>query len=207
MNRCVIITAGPMGPYEPLKELFAPDDFIICADGGLIHAEKLGLNADVLVGDLDSLGEPPQNIELYRFKKEKDETDTILAIDCALEKGFRNFLILGGLRGRLDHTVANFSALYYLYRHGGEGILTDADNEVRLLLPGELHLKRREGCYVSVFPFEGVSEGVTEKGLHYTLDNATLDCGFPLGVSNQFSADEAVISVKKGTLLIILSKE
>jgi thiamine pyrophosphokinase len=208
MNRCVIITAGPMGDYEPLKPLLRPDDTIICADGGLIHAKTLGVTPSVAIGDFDSAPAPAQgDIDVLRFKCEKDETDTILAIDYALGQGYRDFLILGGLRGRLDHTVANFSALMHLYTHGGTGLITDAANEVRLLLGGEMRLPRREGFYVSVFPFEGEATGVTERGLKYPLTDARLDCTFPLGVSNQFSADEAVISVKSGTLLIILSKE
>ena len=70
-----------------------------------------------------------------------------------------------------------------------------------------MRLPQRKGCYVSVFPFEGMAVGVTEKGLKYPLNDATLDCSFPLGVSNEFTAEEAVISVKSGSLLIILSKE
>jgi thiamine pyrophosphokinase len=207
-NRCLIITAGPMGPYKPLKRLPHAEDFIVCADGGLIHARKLGLKADVLIGDLDSLDSlPDEGMEVLRFKKEKDETDTILAIDYALEKGYRDFLILGGMRGRLDHTFANFSALLHLHRRGGTGYFADAQNEARMLISGEMRLRRREGFYISIFPFGGEALGVTARGLKYPLENAGLDCGFPLGVSNEFAAEEAVISVEKGNLLIILSKE
>lgn len=207
LNRCVIITAGPIGPLKPLKELLRPDDFIVCADGGLTNARKLGARADVLIGDMDSLPVMQHKaIETLLYQKEKNETDTILAIEMALERGYRRFLILGGLRGRLDHTVANLSALCYIYRHGGEGHIADANNEVYLLPSGEIRIPRHKGYYVSVFPFEGISEGVTEIGLKYPLENAVLDCGFPLGVSNEFTEEEAVISVKKGTLIIILSK-
>ena len=120
MPRCVIVTSGPFGPYNPVKPLLRPDDFIVCADGGLVHARNLGLTPSVAVGDFDSTRQPPAGeMEIFRYQKEKDETDTILAIDYGLRQGFRDFLILGGLRGRLDHTVANFSALMHLYRRNG----------------------------------------------------------------------------------------
>jgi thiamine pyrophosphokinase len=208
MPRCVIITAGPMGQYEPLKPLLRPDDCIVCADGGLIHARNLGLAPAIVIGDFDSADiSDAEDIEVLQYKKEKNETDTILAIDYGLGKGYRDFLILGGLRGRLDHTVANFSALMHLHRHGAAGYIADAQNEAYMLISGEMRLTRRAGYYISVFPFEGEALGVTSTGLKYPLENTRLDCGFPLGVSNEFAADEAVISVKKGAVLIILSKE
>jgi thiamine pyrophosphokinase len=208
MKRCLIVTAGPMGPYEPLKQLVRENDFIVCADGGLLHARNLGLRADAVVGDFDSLKTPvEEGIRVLRYKSEKAETDTILAIDLAIAEGCNDFLILGGLRGRLDHTFANLSALLYLHSRGFTGHIADADNEAYILLPGEMRLRRREGWYVSVFPFGGEALGVTERGMKYSLEDAKMDCAYPNGVSNEFKDDEAVIFLKNGTLLIILSKE
>jgi thiamine pyrophosphokinase len=205
-SRCVIITAGPLGECPLLRPLLSGSDFIVCADGSADNARALGAQPQAAVGDFDS-APAPEGVEVLRYKSEKDQTDTILAIDYGLSRGFRNFLILGGLSGRLDHTVANFSALMYIYRHGAEGYITDGDNEVRLLLPGKMRLARREGFHVSVFPFGGQAGGVTERGLKYAADGAVLDCGYPIGVSNEFAAPEAEISLTSGALLIILSRE
>lgn len=209
MERCVIVLAGPMADAQAVRPLVRPDDFVICADGGLDRARSLGLVPRLLVGDLDSLaGTPPEGLPLLRYRPEKDETDTELAIDWALDKGYRDFLLLGGLGGRLDHTVANFSALLHLCRSGAAGFFADGGSEARMLLAGSLRLPRRDGWYVSIFPFEGAAEGVTERGLKYSLTDARLSGDRALGVSNEFTdAPEGVISVKRGPLLVLLSKK
>ena len=213
-KRCVIVTAGPMGPYDLIKPGLRPDDFFVCADGGTRHAEALGITPNAAVGDFDSFP-PPQGegIDVRRFKKEKDETDTILAVQYGLERGFHDFLILGGLRGRIDHTVANFCALKYLSVRGCSGYIADGDNEVYLLSAASagtrgvsMTLKRRVGYYVSAFPLGGKASGVTERGLKYSLTDAELDNTFPVGVSNEFRDEAAVVSVREGDLLIILSR-
>lgn len=55
---------------------------------------------------------------------------------------------------------------------------------------------------VSVFCHSDRAEGVTIQGLKYTLQDAELTNGFPLGVSNEFIGERAEISVKKGILLV-----
>lgn len=208
MQRCAIVLSGPMGPYDRVQELFRPDDYILCADGGLAHARAMGLGVRLLVGDLDSLAaEPPAGLPLLRFPPEKDDTDTLLAVDWALEKGFRELMLVGGLRGRLDHTVANFSALLHLCRAGAAGMIADGDNEAHMLLGGAMRFPRREGWYISAFPFEREAQGVCERGLKYPLENARLLNDRALGVSNEFTdAPEAEISVRRGPLLLILSR-
>lgn len=197
-----------MGDYEPLKaSVDIKNDVIICADGGTRHLDGLCLKPNYVIGDLDSTGELPVGVEVLKFKSEKDETDTMLAVMQGLKLGFHEFLILGGLKGRLDHTYANLSTLLYLSRHGGFGSIRDADNEAFIVENGQISFKKRTGCYISVFPFGGDATGVTEKGFKYELCDAILHADFPNGVSNEFLEDEGSISVKTGALLIILSRE
>jgi len=59
------------------------------------------------------------------------------------------------------------------------------------------------GGVISVFSARDKAVGVTLKGLKYPLDNATVTNDCPLGVSNEFTGDPAVISVADGTLIII----
>lgn len=218
MKRCVIMAAGPVNDYDYLSNMISEEDFIICADGGLRHLERIGQKPDLLIGDFDSLDTKTpsddtfsngkfNDIPVLKYKKEKDETDTILAIQYALKKGYRNFVILGGLNGRLDHTFANFNALYYIIKNGGAGALLDGGCEVYLIENSSMKFKKRDNYYVSVFPFSQKALGVTEKGLKYPLTDAVLTNDFPIGVSNEFMLQEAEISVKNGSLLIMLSKE
>lgn len=207
-KRCVVVTAGPMGDCAPLIPLIdRKNDFVICVDGGAGHLEDLRLRPDLIIGDLDSAGSLPQGVEVEKFKAEKDETDTMLAVMYALRRGVRDFLLLGGLKGRLDHTYANLSTLQYISRHGARGRFVDADNEAYFVENGTLSFEKREGYYISVFPFGGEARGVAETGFKYGLDGATLRSDFPNGVSNEFLEKTGVISVKNGSLLIILSRE
>lgn len=206
-GRCVIVTAGPMGEYGPLRGLLRPGDSFYCADGGVRHLRGLGAEPSLLIGDFDSAHELPQGVETLRFPSEKDETDTMLAAMEGLSRGFREFLLLGGLRGRLDHTLANLGVLLYLTRHGAQARMADADNEALCVENGELRVPARKGWYISAFPIGGDAHGVTERGMKYSLDEATLRAEFPNGVSNEFLEGDAIIRVERGALLIVLSRE
>ena len=55
---------------------------------------------------------------------------------------------------------------------------------------------------VSLFPQDGAAEGVTLTGLQYPLTDARLTPDVGLAVSNHFLAEQAVITVRKGALLV-----
>ncbi|HEX2937644.1 MAG TPA: thiamine diphosphokinase [Ruminiclostridium sp.] len=207
IKRCVIITAGPMGEYSLLRGRIKPDDYIICVDGGADHLKGLSVTPHIIIGDLDSALKIPDGVEVLKFKSEKDETDTMLAVMHGLKMGFREFLLIGGLKGRLDHTFANLSTLQYIERHGAKGCFIDSDNEAYFVENSSMSFTKREGFYISVFPFGGDAVGVSEKGFKYKLDDAVMKTDFPNGVSNEFWADKGQISVKSGALLIIISKK
>ena len=203
MGTCVIFCAGEFdAPVQPLGQ----QDLVIAADGGLLHTKKLHITPHVILGDFDSLGYTPESANV--FPVEKDDTDAMLAVRRGLELGFREFILYGSLDGpRLDHTVANFQTLGYLCDHGAYGYLAGTRYTVTALRDGFLRFPA--GCTgtVSVFCLGSTAEGVTITGLHYPLKNAALTPFFPLGVSNHFTGEEAVISVGKGTLLILWDRE
>ncbi|MFT9077186.1 thiamine diphosphokinase [Ethanoligenens sp.] len=207
MNRCLLIAAGPMRDIPALQKRVLPDDFILCADGGADNARLLGVRPQLVLGDLDSVRQLPAGIPTERFPPEKDDTDTMLALKRALEMGYRSFLLLGAWGGRPDHAYANLCALLYLAAHGAAGMIADGDTEIYMVKDGALQLPKRAEYYVSVFPFDGPAEGVTETGMQYGLDNAYLQTADPIGVSNAFLEEQAVISVKRGTLLIFLCRK
>ena len=108
--KCVIIAGGAIADYDVTKQYIDNGDYIIAADSGLRHLAPLGVTCDELIGDFDSLGYIPDNAtEVYPC--EKDDTDAMLAVKHGLLKGMDYFVILGGLGGRLDHTMANIAAL------------------------------------------------------------------------------------------------
>lgn len=199
MGSCVIFCAGS---FHGLAAPLLADDFIIAADGGLAHVQKLGITPDGILGDFDSLGYIPQDSTV--FPVEKDDTDAMLAVRKGLELGYRQFYLYGSLDGpRLDHTVANFQTLQFLADHGAVGYLIGKDYIVTVLKDGTLHFPAACTGIFSVFCMGADAAGVTIRGGKYALENAALTAGFPLGVSNHFEGNEVTVAVEKGSLLVL----
>ena len=180
-------------------------DFVIAADGGYAALQALGVTADLVVGDFDSLGYVPQAEEVVQHPVMKDDTDMMLAVKLGLDRGYRNFVLTGSVGGRLDHTLANLQTLMYLAQQGARGILYGEGTVITVLKDGSLTLTG-EGV-LSVFCLSGEARGVTEQGLLYGLDNAIMVSGYPIGVSNEVTGVPATISVTDGTLIILWSAE
>lgn len=202
MKSCVIFCAGGFdGLAEPIKN----EDYVIAADGGLVHTEKAGLTPDLVLGDFDSLGFVPEQAE--RFPVEKDDTDSMLAVRRGLELGFRRFVLYGSLDGdRLDHTVANFQTLQYLADRGAQGYLVGSSHIVTVVKNGTIRFSADAEGILSVFCMGADATGVNLTGLKYPLENGTITPGFPLGVSNRFVGQAAAVSVTEGSLLVIYDR-
>ena len=199
MGACVIFCAAQFhGLIAPLKS----DDFILAADGGLVHTQTLGITPNGILGDFDSLGYTPEHSTV--FPVEKDDTDAMLAVRKGLELGYKEFYLYGSLDGpRLDHTVANFQTLQFLCDHGAYGYLIGKDYIVTAVKNGLLHFDGSCTGIFSVFCMGADAEGVTIAGGKYDAENVTLSAGFPLGVSNHFEGRPVTISVEKGSLLVL----
>ena len=203
MGKCIIFCAAG---FDALAEPIAKGDFVIAADGGLTHTEKLGIVPNEILGDFDSLGHVPEGANV--FPVEKDDTDAMLAVRRGLGLGYREFVLDGSLDGpRLDHTVANFQTLQYLSNHGAAGYLVGRDYVVTVVQNGTLFFPAGFTGTVSVFCMGKDAEGVTLEGLYYPLEKGTLTAGFPLGVSNHFTGNPAKITVQQGSLLVLWDRK
>lgn len=198
MKPCILFCAAEFdGLLFPIPE----DAFVIAADGGLRHTQALGLQPDVILGDFDSLGYVPGGSRV--FPVEKDDTDTMLAVKLALDRGCDFFVFYGALDGpRLDHTVANFQTLAYLASHGARGVLIGRDYIVTVLSSETIRFPATSTGILSLFCMGG-SARVTIEGLQYPLDRGILTPDFPLGVSNHFQGREARITVHDGQVLAL----
>lgn len=192
------------GDFSPWLLNPRDGDFIIAADAGLLHLEKMGVTPHIFIGDGDSLGKIPENIPAKVLPCEKDDTDIISALRFGLEKGYRDFSIYGALGGkRLSHTLANIQALSFLCERGAQGTLYHENYTLSLLTEGE-HTFSFEGGYFSLFSLESESR-VSIKGAKYSLEKATLSPSFPQGVSNQ-GTENTLITVHSGKILLIREK-
>ena len=197
-NVCCII-----GAMEPGEIVLPPRALVIAADGGLAHLERRGQRPDLIVGDFDSLGRVPEGANVIRHPVEKDDTDMMLAVRTGLERGCRNFLLYGGLGGRLDHAYANLQALSWLADRGARGWLLGSGMAASVIRNGHLDFAAGRQGVVSVFCPNGEARGVDLTGLYYPLKDAVLTSSFPLGVSNQFTGETASVSVREGSLLVM----
>ena len=180
MNTCVIFCAAG---FDALVQPLDRSDFLMAADGGLQHLKKLDLTPDGIIGDFDSLGYVPEGAKV--FPVEKDDTDAMLAVRQGLSLGYQNFLLYGSLDGpRLDHTVANFQTLQYLADHGASGYLVGEHYIVTVVKNGSVRFPAAAKGIVSVFCMGSPAQGVSIRGLKYTLENGELTAGFPLGRDN-----------------------
>ncbi len=200
MGICYIVAAGEMYGFFPNCE---EDDIIIAADAGYLHLKDISVEPDILLGDFDSMPLPEdENAIVYPVRK--DDTDTMLAIKLGLEKGYKEFVIYGGLGGeRTDHTIANLQSLAYIAQHGGRGMLVGKSEYFRIIKDGEITINASEGKYFSIFAYGGIAQGVTVSGSDYDIEDAELSPFFPLGVSNRFKDKSVRIEVKNGYLLIV----
>ena len=199
MKTCIIFCAAE---FDKLAAPIGTEDYILAADGGLRHLEKLNIAPNGIIGDFDSLGFVPEGAEV--FPVEKDDTDAMLAAKKGLELGFRNFLFYGSLDGpRLDHTIANFQTLQYLADRGATGYLIGNEYMVTVLKDGALTFPGDCQGVLSVFCMGADAENVTVRGAKYELEKGRLTAGFPLGVSNHFVGKEVTVAVENGSLLLL----
>lgn len=219
MKQCMIVSGAPAAGVLPVST----GEYVIACDAGVGHALKAGRKPDLLVGDFDTYKETlPEGIPVLRAPSEKDDTDTMMAVRYALEQGFERIRICAALGGRLDHSIGNLSAAAYVAERLGSCYVYGARETAILLYNESICLKRNYGAeicksedvedkvpteYVSVFSWSEEAKGVSYRGLKYPLEDATLTRAFALGISNEFAAEEAVISVKDGMLLIIVASD
>lgn len=202
MRRAVIVGSAKINNYEKIKEYLKENDFFVYCDGGLKHMEKLGVKPNLIVGDFDSHENPHMDSETIVLPCEKDDTDTCHALKVCIERGFKDFLFIGCIGERMDHTMGNVSLLIMLKEKGLSGIMLDDYSEISIV--------KDEECiddsfsYFSLITLSDISEGITIKNAKYPLENASLKSGFQLGISNEvIKGKTATVSCKSGNLLLI----
>lgn len=200
MGICCIVGAGECPDFDFQKH---KEDLIIAADGGYNHLLKYNIKPDIAIGDFDSLGYVPNDIQTVKLPAEKDVTDMSAAVDIGIERGYKTFYIYGGCGGRIDHTISNLQLAASVAEKGMKLFIRDGKTVITAIHNKKIYLDKTNTGYISLFSHSDVCSGVTVRGLKYTLENAELNNTVPLGVSNEFIGEEAEISVQNGTLLIV----
>jgi len=216
MNKTLIITGGEINK-EFLKKYLEHNIFnnIIASDKGINILSEFDIVPDYIVGDFDSADldilskyKKNDNIIIKELEKEKDYTDTHVALNLAIEIKSEDIVIMGATGIRLDHFIANIEILYVALKQNIQCRIIDPNNEIQLISNYiKLIKKNNFGKYISLIPFTDEVTGVTLKGFKYLLNNATMKKGESIGVSNEQIDDIAEISLKSGILILISSKD
>ncbi len=203
MKRCVIIGGAEIGDYEAVRKYLREDDFNIFCDSGLAHMAGLGINADLIVGDFDSHPNPHLDVETIVLPCEKDDTDTVFAVKEALNRGFDDFLLIGVIGARLDHTLGNVSILLMLDGKGKTAKIVDDYSEMEIVSRKAAYIDD-SFAYFSLLNVSGKARGITVKNAKYPLRDAEITCEYQYGVSNEVTAGAlAEVFLKEGRLLLI----
>lgn len=206
MRRCVIIGGASIGDYGTVSAKLRQDDYMIYCDCGLRHMDGLGAEPDLIVGDFDSYSNPEFDTETIVLPCEKDDTDTVFAVKEALRRGFEDFLLIGVVGERLDHTLGNVSILLMLDSEGKVGTIIDDYSEMEIVSD-----RSEKPCiiddsyvYFSLINISGTARGVTIRGAKYPLENAEITCEYQYGVSNEvLPGCTAEVTVGEGRLLLV----
>jgi thiamine pyrophosphokinase len=208
LQRIIIFANGELPDLSRARALLQPGDTIICADGGTLHALALGIQPDLIIGDLDSAD--PGVVQTFReagvaieiHPRDKNETDLELAINRALEMKPERLAIVAALGGRLDQTLANITLLADPRLADFDVRLDDGVEEVQLCRD-RVEVRGRAGDLVSLIPWQGAVSGVQTEGLKWPLQRETLYPDKTRGISNELVGEAATVSMESGLLLIV----
>jgi len=208
LQRIVIFANGELPNLTRARSLLRPGDTIICADGGTRHALALGIQPDLILGDLDSADRGAlqkfrdAGVKVESYPRDKNETDLELAINRAIEWHPGQIVILAALGGRLDQTLANITLLADARLAGFDARLDDGVEEV-LLCRDRAEVQGGAGDLVSLIPWQGAVTGIQTDGLKWPLHHETLYPDKTRGISNEMIGDAASVAVESGLLLIV----
>lgn len=214
-NSILVITGGRIEDAF-LSEIIKKEQYsmIIAADHGLVAADRLNIPLDYIVGDFDSVPEAVLNkykklsIPIETYPKEKDKTDTEIAIQLAFMHHATAIDIVGATGSRLDHVLANVHLLMLPMQQKIKACLIDPNNKIYLKDQSfTINKKEQFGDYISLLPFSEKVSGLTLKGFCYPLNHITYFAGSSLGISNEIKEETATVELSEGILLVIESKD
>lgn len=210
-DRAIILANGSIHDTDTLITRLQPwkEAIVIAANGGVQHAERLGLEISIVIGDLDSLDEEQSialktaNTDIVRVAAQKDETDLELALLYATEMGLRDIVVLGAFGDRIDMSLSNllllmhpsFLSVHIEYWYGHQ--------TAWLIRPPSDEIHGQSGDTLSLIPLEGDAEGITTHELYYPLSDENLAFGPARGISNVLTASVARVELHSGTLIAV----
>ena len=205
--KAYIFTGGEIY-HEHIAERPEEGDLVISADAGYRNATLMGVHTNLLIGDFDSLGQIPDDVDdILRLPPEKDLTDAQIAVDTAIEKGAEEIIIVGSTSGRFDHTLSLLAILEKYWERRIPMYIVNGQNRVRFIRNSGFIVIRSQYRYFSLLAVDEKVKGVSIEGAKYPLVNKTLMRSHQYAVSNEITKNAALITVKRGGVYIIESRD
>lgn len=216
MKKCVIIGGAQIRDYDRACSFIDEEDYVIYCDSGLRHMEAFGIRPSLVIGDFDSHENPHMDVETITLPVAKDDTDTMYAVKTGISRGFRDFVLLGVIGGRMDHTLVNLYALFYLDSHGCKAVAADDYSEMEVIsslpsdkednscsIPGKAYVEDRFKFF-SLVNMTGIARGITIRGAKFCVEDAEITSDYQYATSNEvLPGNKAEITVGEGRLLLI----
>ena len=205
--RAFIFSGGEIY-HQYIEERPEEGDMVISADAGYRNAKQMGIHTNILIGDFDSLGDIPEDVdEVMQLPPEKDLTDTQIAVETAIDRGADEVIIVGSTSGRFDHALSIMAILEKYYEKRIPMCLVNGQNRVRFIRNSGFIVVRSRYKYFSVIAADEKVKGVSIEGAKYPLVNKTLLRNHQYAISNEIMKNAALINVKKGGIFIIESRD
>lgn len=205
IKKCAIVSGAPEQDLSYYNRNLH-GRYIICADSGYKKCEMLGICPNLIIGDFDSSPRPDIDCEIIDLQVRKDDTDTFHCVKEAINRGYQDILILGGIGSRIDHTYSNILSVVYCFDRNIKCELVNAKNKISVV-SGETTIIKGEYEYFSLFALFEKCEGLSIIGAEYELDCADIEPYQQFTQSNAFKDDVVKIFIKKGKIILILSND
>lgn len=207
--KAIIVAGGARPSLELLKSEFNEDSIIICADSGGECLYEYGIVPKYLIGDFDSISRNVlkfffncESCIIEKYPKDKDFTDTELALNKAISLEADEIVFLGCIGSRIDHILGNLGLLKVCLKHNVKAVIKDEHNEI-FLANKSIDLKKDDKKYFSIQAFGAEIKKLSIIGAKFDLKDYDLTPGDPLTVSNEFIGIPVHISFNEGLLLVM----
>ncbi|MBU3135641.1 thiamine diphosphokinase [Clostridium gasigenes] len=210
--KALIVSGGRAPSEELLLEHIVDSELIIGADRGCEVLLKHGVVPSYIIGDFDSASKETikkleeMNVCKFKYKKEKDYTDTELAFKLALDKGATEIIMMGVTGSRYDHTLGNIGLLLKALELKVNAKIVDDNNKIYLINKNT----KFTGHFGDIISFQAYFQTVKSlniKGAKYELSNYDLKIGESITTSNEFLEESIEISFEEGVLMVLHTKD
>ncbi len=206
----ILILLDGSARLEPWISDIANQAYIIAADGGIRHADLLGVRPDLWIGDFDSssadLHEAYRDIPKTEYEVDKVKSDGELAIEKALSFNPAQITLLGALGGeRTDHSLFNIlGALRFAHQYPSCKFVLVGDRQTAMpLLPAtRLEISPRHGSILSIVPFSRL-DSLTITGVRWPLESVQVELGSTHTLSNVIIA-QGYVELAEGLAIAIV---